>query len=211
MLRLSAGALAADLSVPQLMLLTLHSAASSPGDGLAGLAHCPALRRLQLTRAQWAGAGVMLLATAAKARVALPQVHHLRVALLASAAQLGAMLRPPAALPRVFSGLRVLEVDASFFGRIKRDTGLSDILLVPLRGLPHLEALSILRAPFFKRLGIENLVGGLPGLQRFTISCASPQSGSEVTAEWLASFERLLRPRLVRCVLLPHGTGWEAW
>lgn len=86
-------------------------------------------------------------------------------------------------------------------------------MLEPLWLMPRLQALSIVRARrrALQRPGIERLLAGLPHLERFAVSFDSRDTGTDVTKEWLSAVARSLRPRLVRCTLLPPGSEWEPW
>lgn len=118
--------------------------------------------------------------------------------------------RGVAALPLVFSGLRALEIDVAEFVS-QREEGLDDVLLAPLAHLPHLEALAVYNAHSIGRAGVEKLLRGLLGVQRFTIAFCSQRCAADVTSRWLAALLRSLRPRLVQCTLLHPGVRWGDW
>lgn len=109
-----------------------------------------------------------------------------------------------ALLPGIFPCLRVLEL-YSGYNRGHITAGDLPMVIDALQQLPSLEQRTLFKMPALSRTAVEQILAGLPALKRFDFSYCIQLEEYDASAEWLRSFERSLKPRAVRCVLLPAG------
>lgn len=80
---------------------------------------------------------------------------------------------------------------------------LGDFLLAPLMALPRLARLDLVGLRVVSTTALAQLVAGLPALTRVHVSLGDPAGSAGLTAGFMASLARTVRPRLVQRTLLP--------
>lgn len=165
--------------------------------GLAALAHCTRLQKLDIRESDTQPALAALLAGSG---APLPSVCELR--LHATASALGSLL---AALPR-FPGLRVLLIDAGC-DKPSRLVSKDRFCLAPLARLTRLRRVGIYRAPHLSQLAVtQAIAASSPSLEEFSLSFGS-NVASDVNMEFLTSLSQAMPSRHNRIAFSLLGPG----